>query len=80
MDDNKLEKVLDKLDSRLDNIDVTLAAQHVSLKDHIRRTELLEDAVKPLQSHMDMVKGAAKLIGLASLLASIIEVILHLTK
>lgn len=47
MDDSKkqLERIEIKVNSLADSmhrVDVTLAAQHVSLKEHMRRTKLLE--------------------------------------
>lgn len=59
-----MEKRLDRLEGKIDKtldsiaaIDKTLAAQHVSLLDHIRRTELLEAAIQPLEKRMERVKG-----------------------
>lgn len=67
---------LDKLDIRLGSIDSTLAAQHESLKDHIRRTEILESRIVPVEKHVVMTQGALKFIGILSLLAGIVEVFL----
>ena len=78
MDDKRLARIEDKLDDtaqRLTNIDVTLAAQHVSIKEHIRRTNILEAEMKPIKTHVDMVKGGLKLIAIAAMVAGIIEVI-----
>ncbi len=66
---NKIDKIFDRLSS----IDVTLAAQHESLKDHIRRTEILEEAFEPVKNHVSMVNGALKFIALCGILATIIE-------
>lgn len=71
---SKIDNILDRLNS----IDTTLAAQHESLKDHMRRTELLENEVKPLQKHVSMVEGALKFLGVLSVLGLILESILHL--
>ncbi len=73
---DKLDQQLEKLDSRLDNIDVTLARQNVSLETHIKRTELLEEALVPLKAHMNQIMGAGKLIGIVALLTTIIATIL----
>lgn len=65
--DDKLERIEGKLDKVVDHIgsiDVTLAAQHVSLKEHIRRTEILEQELAPIKTHVNMISGALKLIGL----------------
>jgi archaellum component FlaC len=58
--DEKLEKISEKLSS----IDVTLAVNTEQLKVHIRRTELLEEAVEPVKKHVAMVENSLKLIGL----------------
>lgn len=83
MDDQRLERIenkLDKFGDHLAAIDVTLAAQHVSLETHIKRTELLEQEVKPIQKHVDMVNGALKLIGILAMIAAIIEAVYLLVK
>jgi septal ring factor EnvC (AmiA/AmiB activator) len=64
---DRIEAKVDKIDERLDSIDKTLAAQHVSLKEHIRRTELLEADVAPIKTHVSKIEGALKLIGVVSL-------------
>ena len=60
---DRLSTKLDVITDRLASIDVTLAEQHVSLKEHIRRTEILEGAVEPIKKHVAMVDGAVKFIG-----------------
>ena len=61
---DKIEIKIDKLDERLDKIDVTLAAQHESLKSHMKRTELLEAQVKPLNIFMDRIKFTGVILGI----------------
>jgi len=70
---DKLDTKLDKIVDRLGSVDVTLAQQHESLKTHIRRTELLEEAVAPIEKHVDMMSGALKLVGILGLIAGILE-------
>lgn len=77
-DDTRLERIENKVDAtkeHLANIDKTLIAQHISLKDHIRRTELLETTIKPIQSKLDMAAGAIKVLGLVATLLTILEAI-----
>ncbi len=78
---NRLENKIDKLDNRLDSIDVTLAAQHVSLKEHMRRTQILEDDLEPIKTHVIMVQGGLKLIGLFALCisfaAAVVEILTY---
>lgn len=67
---------LDKLDEKLDNVDKTLIRQEESLKEHMRRTELLErhyeslqselhNEVEPIKEHVQQVKGIAKFLSVA---------------
>jgi hypothetical protein len=67
--ENKIDKVVD----HIGKIDTTLAAQHESLKTHIHRTELLEEAVKPLVKHDNMLQGILKLIGVLALIGAAAE-------
>lgn len=50
---NKLEGKIDRVLERQNAIDVTLGKQQVSLDDHIRRTELLEEAVEVLKKEQE---------------------------
>lgn len=75
MDD--LKRQLDRLETKIDdqnehlaNIDVTLATQSTQLREHMRRTSLLEQEVRPIRKHVAMVSGALKFLGIvASILA-----------
>lgn len=58
-----LEAKIDIVVQKISSIDSTLAGQAVQLKDHIRRTELLETELKPVKKQVDMVQGALKLLG-----------------
>lgn len=80
-DDKRLDRIEGKVDTivdKLNDTNIILAEQHVSLKEHMRRTALLEKAVEPLQKHVSMFNGALKLIGLVAALAAIAEVLLKL--
>lgn len=73
-DDRRLERIEAKLDDlveRQGEMNVTLEKQHQSLRDHMRRTQLLENEIKPVKKHVAMVEGALKLVGLISLLVGI---------
>ncbi len=68
-----IENKIDKMDSRVDNVDVTLAKQSVELENHIYRTqlsekniEMLREQVKPIQQKHDMIAGGFKLAGIVS--------------
>ncbi len=75
-DDKRLERIEAKIDDQmqhLNSIDVTLAAQHVSLKEHMKRSDILEAAFKPVKAQVDMALGAIALLGLIGTIAVIIE-------
>jgi len=63
---DRLEDKLDRLDIRLDDMSGTLIENTMSLQEHIRRTNLLEDYVKaelhPLKQ--DMIKFKYGAIGI----------------
>lgn len=78
MDEKRLERIevkIDDIDDQLAMISSTLAAQHVSLKEHMRRSNALEAKLAPVEKHVAMVNGALKLLGVFALIASIIEAI-----
>jgi tetrahydromethanopterin S-methyltransferase subunit G len=82
-DDKRLERIEEKIDNlggHLGTIDTTLALQHVSLEQHIRRTELLEEKIAPLEKHVSQVHGIMKFIGILTTIGSFIGVILKLLK
>ena len=74
---DKIDSKLDKIGDRLGSIDSTLAAQHESLKEHMRRTSLLEEDVKPIKNHVAMIQGALKLIGLLCVVAAAVESVVY---
>lgn len=72
-DDKRLERVelkIDLISDRLGNIDSTLSAQHVTLKEHSRRSTALEAIVDSLRRRVTMAEGALALLGvIATVLA-----------
>lgn len=78
--ENKLDKIVDDIGS----INVTLGEQHVSLKEHIRRTALLEAKVAPLERDQAMAHGIIKAFlwafAAGSLLGGISELLTFLRK
>lgn len=83
MDDKRLDRIEEKIDllvERVGFIDVTLAKQHVSLVEHIKRTALLEKVIVPIKKHVDVVQGVVKLIFLIASIAAIIDVTIRLLK
>ncbi len=70
---DKIFTKVEKIDSRLDSIDKTLVKQHENLKEHMRRTELLEkqqeklihEELVPVKAHIEQVKGISKFVAFA---------------
>jgi len=75
-----IDQKLDKILNDVGEIKVVQAAQHVTLQEHIRRTELLEEDIKPIKRHVWMTEGIVKFIGLMGVFAGIVEVILWIRK
>jgi hypothetical protein len=48
-------ELLDRLDGRLDTVDQTLVRNTVSLEEHIKRTNMLEEHVKGLEKELTPV-------------------------
>jgi hypothetical protein len=67
--DQKLDKIVDTLGQQA----VTLERLTVTVEDHVRRTNILEEDIKPIKKHIWMVNGALKLLGLIGILAAIAE-------
>jgi len=68
----------EKLDGRLDKVDVTLAAQAAVLKEHVRRTQINEESleslrneVKPLVVHVAVVGAIGKVVAGIGILVGI---------
>ncbi len=61
---NRLEDKVDHISDKISSIDSTLAAQHVSLQEHMRRTSLLEGEVKPLVRHDTVIMFLVKCVSL----------------
>lgn len=55
----RLYDKLEKTDEKIGEINITLASQAVELKEHIRRTALLEEHMAPVKKHVDVVQALA---------------------
>lgn len=64
---------LDKLDERLDNMDKSLLRQTITLEEHVKRTNLLEEEIRPMKKHMLILYAFGKIFGGMAVLAAIIE-------
>ena len=70
----RIEEKIDAINEHLGRIDVTLAKQHDQLEYHIKRTNLLEEQVRPISEHVTFMKVLAKWLGVAALFAAIAKV------
>jgi Mg2+ and Co2+ transporter CorA len=79
MEERILNK-LDEMDKTLDAINRTLAAQHVEIQNHIRRTDIAESRqnnfekimVDVVLAHINQVNGAFKLLGIISTIVAVV--------
>lgn len=67
---------LESIDKALNSMDKTMALQEVHLSEHIRRTAMLEEQMKPIRSHVLKMQGAGQFVFYASLMATILAAIL----
>jgi len=66
-----VDEKLDHLIERVTAIDVTLIFQAKQLEEHIKRTQLLELKVEPIEDHVKFIQGLVKLVMLIATIASI---------
>lgn len=76
---------LDKLVISMHSIDKTVAKQEVNLSEHMRRTELAEAQIemirsdmKPIKTHVNRLEGGLKLLGIISIILTIVAGIYNL--
>ncbi len=83
MDDKRLERIETKIDDvsdHLGTIDVILSRQHESLKYHIKRSDMLEEKLIPIEKHVNLINSVSKIITFLATLGSVIGVALKLMK
>ena len=68
---DKIENKLEKIDERIDSIDNHLAVYNSQLRFHIKRTDMLEEELKPLKSSLIKAQGAIMFIGLLATVVSV---------
>ena len=68
---NKIEEKLDNIDRRIDYIDKHLAVYNTQLKFHIKRTDMLEEEIKPLKAGVIKAQGAMMFVGVLATVISI---------
>lgn len=79
--DEKLDKIhekLDKFDIRLNDINVIQAVMQKDVAYHIKRTDLLEGNLLPIQKKYQMMLGVIKFVGLLMAASGALEAIVHL--
>lgn len=69
---------LDKVDEKLDKLGDTVTKQEENLKEHMRRTALLESQLLPIREFQSQLRGIAKFIGAMSFLTGLVYTILQL--
>lgn len=77
---DKLDSKLDRVDQRLDKVEIQQAVMTTDLKYHIKRTNLLEAELKPIQTKYQQVMGVVKFVGSVIGLVMAIETCLHLAE
>lgn len=84
---DRLEGKLDRIDTRLNDIDKVSVKQNEQLAHHIFRTELAEEniallreQVLPLEKWAQYFTGIIKLIGILATIGAIVEVIIKLVE
>lgn len=82
---DRLEQKLDRLDERMDSMSKTLVEQAGDLREHIRRTELLEAAhaelraeIRPLTRAHFMWSGVGKALAILATAAGVAEGVIRL--
>lgn len=88
-DDTRIFDKLEKIEERLTNVDITLVKQEGNLAEHMRRSlaneraiEILEQEfkteLKPISSHVALVNGTLKALGIISILLGIVTGLLKI--
>lgn len=73
---HKLTKEIEHIKKSLMSIDKTLALQHQSLETHIKRTDLLENKLEPVEKHVEQVRGVVQLLMFLVAVAGVIAAFL----
>jgi hypothetical protein len=74
----RIEKKIDEVADHVASIDLTLAGQHISLRDHMRRTAILEKEVAPIKKYVYMAQGVIGLLGVLSMLLGLLKYLKYL--
>ena len=69
---DELHTRLDHLDKKQDEMNETLVRNTVSLELHIKRCDLLEAKIVPIEKHVDLINASLKAIGGLAVLISVV--------
>lgn len=75
-----INKNLKKINRKLEELHVVTVRQQVILDEHVKRSNMLEAKMAPVERHVAMVSGAIKFIGFLGVIAAIIEAYVMATK
>lgn len=78
MENKRVEDKIDKIIDRINNIDVTLGKQSIILEEHIKRTNLLESKIIPIEKHVIILNGILKFLGVIAIFVGMIEGVLKI--
>lgn len=70
---DKLDERLDRFEQNQSEANITLAKQEVSLSEHIKRTNLLEKKLEPVERHVQVINAILKAIGGIAVVITIIS-------
>jgi hypothetical protein len=68
------------INEKIGEVNVTLAKQEVNIDTHIKRTNILEDKIVPIEKFMGTVNAGLKLIGAGAVLVSLATGIIKLVE
>jgi hypothetical protein len=71
----RIDNKIDKMESRLDSVDVRLAKYNSELEFHIARTNQIEDQLLPIVSHVEQIRGVVKLVGIVAAFIGLIATV-----
>ena len=72
-----MESKIDKIQEDVSEIKTHLAVYNSQLEVHIKRSDLLEAKLVPVEKHVAMVNGVLKFIGVLATIAAIAELFLR---
>jgi hypothetical protein len=71
--DKKHDARLDEIERTLHSMDKTLLINTEHLAEHMRRTALIEQEMRPVVKHVEQMRGAGKLLAILALIATILS-------